>query len=171
MREMSEGRRLIERYRSPASSSVPSKLSALMELERLRTSDAVAFLLQVLADTREPAEVRRQIVSWLRDGDVPQAFRSRAADTLLDALRDDLSSDVRLQAAQALAEFADLEAVLPTLGAVALDRDESPDLRYSAFISLQSTGPSEACVEVLNRLSQDDLLGPSAEKLLKLWRV
>ena len=168
---MSEARRLIERYRSPATSSVPAKLSALMELERLRTSDAVAFLLQVLADRREPAEVRRQIVSWVRNGDVAPAFRARAADSLLDVLRDDLSSDARLQAAQALAEFADLEGVVPTLGAVALDRDESPDLRYSAFISLQCAGPTEACVEVLQRLSQDDLLGPSAEKLLKLWRL
>jgi hypothetical protein len=86
-------------------------------------------------------------------------------------LRDGPAPDLRLQAANALAEFADVEGVLPTLGAVALNGDESTDLRYGAFISLQSAGPSENCVRLLQRLSQDELLGPSAQNLLKLWRL
>jgi HEAT repeat protein len=168
---MPETKRLIEIYRSRARSSVASKLSALMELERLRSPNAVAFLLRILADQREPALVRLHVVTWLGSGDVPPGTRASVADVLINILREDPSSNLRLQAANALAEFDDVGGVLSILGAIALNHDESTDLRYGAFIALQSAGPGEDCVRLLQRLSLDELLGPSARDLLKLWRA
>jgi HEAT repeat protein len=83
----------------------------------------------------------------------------------------DADPDLRLQAALTLGEFTDVEGVLPTLGALALEPHESIDLRYAAFTSLERAGPTTECINLLRQLSKDDMLGRSAQSAQVRWRV
>src|SRR5229473_2157715 len=79
------------------------------------------------------------------------------------------SVDLRLQAALALGEFTDISGVLSALASLALEPEELLDLRYSAFTSLERAGPTPECLNVLRQLSNDEMLGSSAQSALARW--
>ena len=168
---MHEVEQLIKAYESHAASSVASKLGILIDLEGLSDPRIVPFLLRVLADRREPAEVRIHVLKRLRNGGLLPEARPPVAEAILEVISDRSSPDLRLQAALALAEFTDIAGVPTTLGRLALDSDEPIDLRYSAFTSLQRAGSTPECVALLRELTTDEMLGRSARSLLSLWRL
>ena len=163
--------RLIEAFRARSRWSVLSKLDALLDLEQLDDPRIVPFLLHVLADQREPTEVRIHVLKRLRNGSLQPEERQSVAKAVLMVLSDRSNPDLRLQAVLALAEFTNIDGVPPTLGSLALDPGETIDVRYSAFTSLQRTGPTVECVAVLRQLLADGMLGRSARTLLSLWRL
>ncbi len=168
---MDEAERLIETFKARAASSVPSKLDALMDVERLSDARIVPFLLHVLADQSEPTEVRIHLLKRLRDRRCIPGCRQPVAEAILQILSDHSSPDLRLQTALALAEFTDIDGVPATLGGLALDPDETIEVRYSAFTSLQRAGPTTECVALLRELSADEALGPSARSVLSSWHL
>jgi len=168
---MDEVERRIEAFRGRATSSVVSKLDALLDLERLGDPRVVPFLLEVLADRREPTEVRIHVLKRLRDARLITGYRLPVAEAILRVVSDRATLDLRLQAALALAEFTDSDGVVPTLGGLALDPAEPIDMRYSAFTSLQRAGPTTECVVLLRQLLPDEALGRSARSLLASWRL
>ncbi|HYW88104.1 MAG TPA: HEAT repeat domain-containing protein [Chloroflexota bacterium] len=148
-----------------------SKLEALMDIEQITDARIVPFLLEVLADQREPAEVRIHVLKRVRNGGLRAESRAPVAEAILRVLSDRSSADLRLQAVLALAEFTDIDGVLATLGGLALNRNESIDVRYSAFTSLQRAGATPDSVAVLRQLSEDDTLGRSARGVLVSWQL
>ena len=166
---MDEAERLIAAFRARETSSVRSKLDTLLDLERLREPRVVPFLLDVLADRREPAPVRIRVLKRLRSGHLVPGHRPAVAEAILRVVSDRCGSDLRLPAVLALAEFTDVEGVPTTLGTLALDPNEPIDFRYSAFTSLQRAGPTAECVALLRQLSTDEALGRSARRVLSLW--
>ena len=172
---MDEAERLIEVFRTRATSFVASKLDALMDLERLRDPRIVPFLVGLLTDQTEPSEVRIHILKQLRNRCFMRRFipvyRPPVADAIRQVLSHHSSSELRLHAALALAEFTDIDGVPATLGDLALDQDESIDLRYFAFTSLQRAGATPECVALLRQLSTDETLGRSARGVLSSWHL
>jgi HEAT repeat protein len=168
---MDDVERLIGTFGAGAKWSVLSKLDVLMELEPLSDARIVPFLMNVLADPREPAEVRIQVLKRLRNGRLQPAHRQSIAEAILRIVADRSSPDLRLQAALALAEFTEIDGVPATLGGLALDPGETLDVRYSAFTSLQRAGPTAECVALLGQLSADEVLGPSARSVLSSWHL
>src|SRR5229473_3331105 len=168
---MHEVEQLMKAYESQAASSVVSKLGVLIDLDGLRDPRIVPFLLRVLADRREPTEVRIYVLKRLRNGRLSSANRPLVATAILQVISDRSSPDLRLQASLALGEFADIAGVPTRLGRLALDSDEPIDLRYSAFTSLQRAGSTPECVTLLRQLTTDEMLGRSARSLLSLWRT
>jgi hypothetical protein len=162
---------LIETFRTRATSSARSKLDTLLDLERFHDARIVRFLLDVLADQSELTALRIHVLKRLRNGNLRPAHRPAIAEVILRVLSDDSSQDLRVQPELALAEFADIHGVPTRLGSLALDPDETIDLRFSAFTSLQRAGPSTECVAVLRQLLTDESLGPSARTILSLWRL
>ena len=154
-----------------AMASAAAKLDVLLDLERLRDRRVVFFLVRLLGDPSQPAEVRVHVLKRLRNG--PQTADDRV--TVAGALRQLLSSgsslDLRLQVALALGEFTEIAGVLPALGALALEYYESIDLRYAAFTSLERAGPTTECVNLLHQLSSDDMLGCAVRSVLVRWRL
>jgi HEAT repeat protein len=167
---MDEAERLIEAFKARAASPVASKLDALIDLERLGDARIVPFLLHVLADEREPTEVRIHVLRRLRDGHFISGCRPSVAEAVRQLTSDHSSPGLRLKAALALAEFADIACVVNTLGGLALDPGELLDMRYSAFTSLQGAGPTAECVALVRQLSTDETFGGCARSLLSLWR-
>jgi hypothetical protein len=151
--------------------STASKLDVLLDLERLHDRRVVFFLLQVLGDPSQPAEVRVHVLKRLRNGPLTADDRVTVAGALRQLLSSRSSLDLRLQAALALGEFTEIAGVLPALGDVALEPHESIDLRYSAFTSLERAGPTTECVNLLRQLSNDDMLGCAARSALVRWRL
>src|ERR1700682_6097747 len=143
---MDDVERLIEAFRARSTWSVLSKLDALLDLEQLDDPRIVPLLLHVLADQREPTEVRIHVLKRLRNGHLQSGERQSVAEAVLMVLSDRSSPDLRLQAVLALAEFTDIDGVQATLGGLALDPGETIDVRYSAFTSLQRAGPTATCV-------------------------
>src|SRR5258707_9669874 len=139
---MDDVERLIEAFRVRSTWSVLSKLDALLDLEQLDDPRIVPFLLYVLADQREPTEVRIHVLKRLRNGGLQAEERQSVAEAVLMVLSDRSSPDLRLQAVLALAEFTNIDGVPATLGSLALDAGETIDVRYSAFTSLQRAGPT-----------------------------
>jgi hypothetical protein len=168
---MDDVERLIEAFRARSTRSVLSKLDALLDLEQLDDPRIVPFLLHVLADQREPTEVRIHVLKRLRNGRLQPEERQSVAEAVLRVLSDRSSPDLRLQAVLALAEFATIDGVPARLGSLALDPGETIDVRYSAFTSLQRAGPTPECVTLLRQLTTDAMLGRSARTLLSLWRL
>ena len=83
---MDEVDRRSEVFRAQAAASVRAKLDALLDLERLRDPRIVPFLLEVLDDQRESAEVRVHVLRRLRNGDPVPDYRAAIADAILRVL-------------------------------------------------------------------------------------
>jgi hypothetical protein len=141
-----------------------------MDLERLHDPRIVTFMVQVLTDPEELAEVRIHVVKRLRDGRAAEN-RTPVAQAMMNVLADHSSAELRLQTTLALAEFGDVDGVPRRLGGLALQVREPLDLRYSAFTSLERAGPISECVAILRQLLPDESLGPAARSLLAAWRV
>jgi hypothetical protein len=154
-----------------SNASPASKLDVLMDLERRRDGRVVPFLLQVLADPGQPSEVRVHVLKRLRNGPLAADDRSTVGQALSQLMSNGCNLDLRLQAVLALGEFTDVNGVLPALGSLALEPQESIDLRYTAFTSLERAGPTPECVNLLRQLSKDDVLGRSARSALVRWHL
>ena len=154
-----------------AMASAAAKLDVLLDLERLRDPRVVFFLLQLLGDPSQPAEVRVHVLKRLRNGPLTADDRVKFASALRQLLASGSSLDLRLQAALALGELTEIAGVLPALGTLALEPHESIDLRYAAFTSLERAGPTTECVNLLRQLSNDDTLGCAARSVLVCWRL
>lgn len=168
---MDDVERLIEAFAAREGCSVLSKLDALVDLEQLVDPRIVPFLVHVLADRREPTEVRIHVLQQLRDGRLQPAHRQSVAEAILQVVSEGSSPELRLQAVLALAEFTDIDGVPATLGGRALDPDETIDVRYSAFTSLQRAGPTPECVALLRQLLADEVLGRPARSVLSSWHL
>jgi hypothetical protein len=169
---MDEVERLIQAFSARgAMASTTAKLDVLLDLQRLRDRRVVFFLLQVLGDPSQPAEVRVHVLKRLRNGPLTADDRVTVAHALRQLLSSGSNLDLRLQAAFALGEFTEIAGVLPALGTVAGEPHESIDLRYTAFTSVQRAGPTTECVNLLRQLSNDDMLGSAARSVLLRWRL
>ena len=159
-------------YRLRASSSVKSKLDVLMDLERIRDPRVVPFLLSVLADPNESGEVRIYVVKQLRNGGgllVP-ADRPGVSQALGGVMTGSTSEDLRLQAALRWPTSPRSRRALgPRRGALA--QDESIDLRYAAFTSIERAGPTPEGIALLRRIAHDETLGAAARSVLSAWHV
>ena len=170
---MDELERLVNVYHARAASSVRSKLDTLMDLERIRDPRVVPFLLQVLMEPDESEEVRIHVVKQLRSGGgllVP-ADRPAVAKAISDVLADTSTEELRLQAALTLGDFTQVDGVLSSLSAASLAADESIDLRYAAFTSIERAGPTPECIASLRQVSNDDTLGSAARSVLSAWHI
>jgi hypothetical protein len=165
--------RLADAYHARASSSDRSRLGVLMDIARIRDTRVVPFLLRVLADHDESADVRLHVVKRLRNrnGFIAQTDRLLVAEALGEVLVDDTNEQLRLQAALSLGDFADVEGVLSRLTAVALASDESIDVRYAAFTSVERAGPTPESIAHVWEITRDDALGDAARGVLSMWRV
>jgi hypothetical protein len=143
----------------------------MAKTDELGDERSVPFMLRVLADEREPIEVRLHVLRRLTVRHFIPGRRLLVAEAVRQVAADHPSTSLRLRAALALAEFADIASVVSTLGGLALDSDELIDLRYSAFTSLQRAGPTAECVALVRQLSTDETLGGCARSLLSLWRL
>jgi hypothetical protein len=163
----------VNAYRTRATASVRARLNALRSLERAGDPRVVPFLLEVLGDPHEAEEVRWYVLKQLRnrDGVVAPADRGPVGAAIGEVLADDGPAELRLQAAVALGEFTQIAGVLDRLGAICLAPEESIDLRYAAFTSLQWAGPTPECLALLRRISSDETLGSSTRRLLSAWHV
>ena len=169
---MDEVERLIQVFSARgAMASAAAKLDVLLDLERLRDRRVVFFLLQLLGDPSQPAEVRVHVLKRLRNGPLTAHDRVKVAGALRQLLSSGSSLDLRLQAALALGEFTDIAGVPPALGALALEHDDSIDLRYAAFTSIERAGPTTECVNLLRQLANDDMLGCAVRSILVRWRL
>jgi hypothetical protein len=168
---MDEVGQFIETFRARATSSARSKLDALLDLERFEDPRVLRVLLDVLADREELTSVRIHVLKRLRNGNPAAINRRVIAEVMLRVLVAESAPDLRVQAALALGEFADIHGVPTRLGRLAFDPDESIDVRFSALTSLQRAGPTAECVAALRRLLADESLGRSARSVLSLWRL
>ena len=169
---MDELQRLADAYRVRAS-SVKSKLDVLMDLERIRDPRVVPFMLNVLADPNESGQVRIYVVKQLRNsgGLLVPADRPGVAQAMGNVLAGSSSEELRIQAALALADFTQIDDALSGLGAVALAEDESIDLRYAAFTSIERAGPTPEGVALVQQIARDETLGAAARSVLSAWHV
>jgi hypothetical protein len=170
---MDELQRLVDLYRTREASPVKSKLDVLMDLERVRDPRVVPFLLQVLMSPHESEEVRIHVLKQLRNGSgvlVP-ADRPAVAKIISEVLTDAPAEDLRLQAALSLGDFTRIEGVLSSLSAIALARDDSIDLRYAAFTSIERAGPTTEAIAALCQIASDETLGDAARSVLSAWHV
>lgn len=163
--------RLIHAFRARGGSSTGARLDVLMDLERLTDCRVVPFLLGVLNDRREAVQVRSHVLKQLRNGRLTATTRPLVAEALLRILSDGGFPQLRLESAVALGEFVDLDGVPAALGDMTLDVTQPIDLRYSAFTSLERSGPTTECIAVLRRLATDEVLGRSALSVLSTWHL
>ncbi len=164
--------RLIHGYTvRKASASSAWKLGVVMDLERLRDDRVMAFLLAVLEDPREPADVRIHVLKRIRNGGLAPDDRAHAAEGLMRLSMHDSSPEVRMHAVVALGDFADVAEVVGVLGRIALDQAEALDLRYRAYTSVEQCGPIPESIAILRRLLDDETLGRTARSALLAWRV
>src|SRR5262249_42901424 len=152
---------------SKTDSSVNSRLDVLMDLERVRDPRVVPFLLQVLVDPGESGDVRIHVVKLLRSGTgiVAPFDRPAVARALGELLVDRSHEELQLQAALVLGEFTQVDDVLANLTAVSLARDESIDIRYAAFTSIERAGATAQAIAALREIERDETLGGAARSL------
>jgi hypothetical protein len=164
--------RLIDGYRQrKASASSTWKLGVIMDLERLTDARVMPFLLGVLEDHHEPADVRLHVLRRIRSGGFASDDRVRAAGALMRLTLRDATPEVRLHAVVALGNFADVAEVVGVLGTIALDQAAALDLRYGAYTSLEQGGPTAESIALLRLLLDDETLGRTARSALVAWRV
>jgi hypothetical protein len=170
---MNELDRLIDAYRLRAAASVQAKLDVLMDIERIRETRVVPFLLGILDDSYEAEDVRIYVLKQLRNGAglLSPSDRLAVARAIGGVLAAPSPADLRLQAALALGELIQVDGVPSLLNEVCIARSESIDLRYAAFTSLERAGPTPECIELLRRMSSDEALGRAARSVLSAWHI
>jgi hypothetical protein len=170
---MDELERLVNVYRTRQSASARSKLDVLMDLERIRDPRVLPFLLTILGGRHEDEDVRIHVARQLRSetGVVVPSARPPVSKALLDVLTDSSAQNLRLQAALALGDFTEMEGVLSALTTLSLAHDESIDLRYAAFTSIERAGPRPQSIALLRQIAHDDALGNAARSVLSAWHV
>jgi hypothetical protein len=144
-----------------------------MDLEGIRAARVVPDLLEVLGEPDEPDRARIRVLNELRRRDrfLSSTDRAAAAKAIADVLADGVNEELRLQAALALGEFTDIDRVLQRLSTISLAGNESIDLRYTAFTSLERGGPSPECIALLRHISTDETLGRCARSVLSAWHI
>jgi hypothetical protein len=144
-----------------------------MDLERIRDARLVPCLLKVLGDVHEPDRLRIHVLKQLRSQDrlLSRADRPPVAKAIGDVLSDTANAELRVQAALTLGEFTDIDGVLSRLGTTSLAQNESIDVRYAAFTSLERGGPTPKCIELLRHISTDGTLGLCAQSVLSAWHI
>jgi hypothetical protein len=170
---MDELERLVGVYRQRAAAPPASRRDVLMDLQRIRDPRVVPFLLKVLRDRHEPEEVRVYVVKQLRNTDellIP-ADRPLVANVIGELLSEPSPGELRVEAALSLGEYVQADDVLAKLSGVCFAQDESIDLRYAAFTSLERAGPTPACIAVLRQMASDETLGHSARSVLSAWHI
>jgi hypothetical protein len=170
---MDDLERLVSVYRARASASVKSKLDVLMDVGLVRDARVAPFLLEVLSDRHEAEEVRIYVMKLLRPGGgvASPSDQSAAAQAVSDVLNDPTTIELRIQAALALGDFTRIDGVLATLASVSLAGEESIDLRYAAFTSVERAGPTTESIAALRQIARDDTLGGAARSVLSAWHV
>jgi hypothetical protein len=165
--------RLVALYRTRASAGTPVKLDVLMDMEPIRGSHVVAFLIEVLRDGHESDEVRMYVVKRLRtrNGFILKGDRPLVAAAVGEVLADESNEQLRLEAALTLGDFTDVAGVLSRLAVVSLARDESIDLRYAAFTSLERAGPTPDSIRHMQQFARDEALGDAARNVLSAWHL
>jgi hypothetical protein len=163
-------------YGTRGTSSAASRLDVLMELERIRDPWGVPFLLRLLGDRQESADVRIHVVKQLRHGSglLVLADRPSVAQIIGDVLEDTSPEELRVQAALALGDFTRIDGVLSRLSAVALAGDASLDLRYAAFTSIERTGPAPESIAVLCQIGLSSKRSPTwqwLQRRARAWRA
>src|SRR5262249_1818216 len=143
-----------------------ARLDILLDLRRERDQAVVPFLLRVLQDGDEAAEVRIAVVKQLRTRPLAGNDRPALAHALARVLVDTGDAGLRLQAATALACFADVDGIPRVLAAVASDASQSLDLRFVALTSLERAGRTAESVRLVRELTSDEILGATAAALL-----
>jgi len=166
-----DARRLIEAFKARSAAPVRAKIDTLLALELVRDPCIQPFLVGVLLDRREPTPVRVYVLKRLRNANPTPDCRPAIAGAILRVLSDPSNTELRVQAALALAVFVDIDGVVGALGRLALEWDQPLDLRYSAFTSMQRAGPVSECVAYLRQLLKDEALGRSAQSVLTSWRL
>jgi hypothetical protein len=163
---------LINEFRSRGSAaSLAWKLGIVMDLERVPDDRVVPFLVEVLVDHRQPTEVRAHVLKRIRNGGIRPEENGRVAAALISLLRETSNADLRSHVVLALGGLTEVGGVLPVLGNITLDESAPLDLRYTAFTSLERTGPTEHSIAVLRTLAHDETLGRAARSTLLAWRV
>jgi len=144
-----------------------------MDLERVRDPRVVPFLLTVLADRNEREEVRIHVVRQLRNenGVLVPSDHPVVSRALQEILTDTSAESLRLQAALTPGDFTEMDGALGALTALSLAHDESIDLRYAAFTSIERAGPALQAVAVLRQIARDDALGSAARSVLSAWHA
>jgi hypothetical protein len=169
---MSEVERLIDAFCAKGTgASVAWKLDVVLDLARHEDPRVVPFLLTVLADPREPTPVRLDVMKRLRNGRLTPVERPRVADAMIKLLSERSNPRLCLQSVLALGEFTDVPEVVAVLGGLAHHTAESFDLRYAAFTSMQRTDPTPDVVEIMRKLTEDEVLGRAAARVLRSWRI
>jgi hypothetical protein len=163
--------RLIELFEARANGPAVARLEVLVDIRPHRDPRIVPFLLEVLLDGDDSTEVRLDVVKQLRKHPRAPDECVPVARAIAKVLAEAGDARLRLQAALALACFADVDGISAELGGVALDPSEPPDLRFAAFTSLEHAGATPECVSLLRSLTSDETLGRAASALLATWRV
>ncbi len=169
---MDDVERLMAAFCAPADgSSIERKLNLLLELDRYHDPRTVPFLIDGLTDPHEAVAVRIACARRLRSAGLTAAARPPVAEAMVEVLSDAEPDALRLESALALGGFTDILSVVTVLGTLALRLSEPVDLRYTAFTSLERAGPMPLTVQLFRQLTSDEILGPSARSVLRLWRV
>jgi hypothetical protein len=146
------------------------KRDVLLDIARVDEPQAFGFLLAVLSDYGEPEPVRIDVLRRLSDAGLSGDQRRRVGWAVCElVLHEPGDAPLRLEAALALARFTDIEGVVDALRTVLLDAAAPCELRYYAFTSLHSAGPTPEMVELLRRLLADEEFGRCARGLLAEW--
>jgi hypothetical protein len=146
------------------------KLDLLLDIERVDEPRVLAFLIRVLGDAGEPEPVRIDAQRRLSDAALSGDQRRRVGQAVSEVVAHEPGEGrLRLEAALALARFTDIGGAVDALRAVVLDESAPCELRYYAFTSLHSAGPTSEIVELLHRLMADEEFGRCAQGLLDEW--
>ena len=105
------------------------------------------------------------------DGLVAPVERPQVAKAIGDVSADNSTTELRVEAALALGLFTEIDRVLTALSILALAQEESIDLRYAAFTSLERAGPAPESISLMRQISGDETLGNSARSVLSAWFV
>jgi hypothetical protein len=155
-----------------AGAAQPCKFDLLCRLDRTQESAGrTAFWQRVLLDTRQPSDVRTEVLKRLRALHARPEAQPDVTRCMLSVAQSDPDAPIRLHATAALGDVADDDEVGAALGRIIVDRRESLEQRYFALTSLQRGGPRPASMTLVGSITSDADLGKTASAILARWRA
>src|SRR5215471_18383003 len=118
-------------------------------------STLAGFWQRVLLDSRQPPEVRAEVLKRLRA--VPD--QAGVLQAIVAVATTDANPRVRLRATGALGDFASDTAVSAALAEISGDSSRPLEDRYFALTSLERGGPNPSALAFVSSLRDDAELG------------
>lgn len=143
------------------------RVEYIMELENSIIDDKWSLYEKVISDEEDYYLARIEVLKILALYDIPISYKDNVASSLYTVLMTSSDDEVREYAMMTTVNFMSYSFIVDYVKDIVVDKTQDIDYRHCAFDSLVRSLEVNEKIEILEKLLSDEILGTSAQRVLK----